>query len=78
MEGKLYCQLHYQQSIRRQRRQPVPDHLKLERARRTQKLEPDSDLPPKRIKQEDPISPPMVKIGAPSALKIVIDFYQEV
>ncbi|KAI3795782.1 hypothetical protein L1987_38441 [Smallanthus sonchifolius] len=72
MEGKLYCQLHYQQGIRRQRRQPVPDHLKLERARRTQKLEPDSDLPPKRIKQEDPISPPAVKIGAPSALKELV------
>ncbi|KAK1424584.1 hypothetical protein QVD17_19917 [Tagetes erecta] len=33
-EGNLFCEAHYQQSIRRQRRQPVPDHFKLERTKR--------------------------------------------
>ncbi|KAK9051753.1 hypothetical protein SSX86_028381 [Deinandra increscens subsp. villosa] len=45
-EGKGYCERHLQQAILRQKRQPVPDYLKLERARRTPiipKLEPDSD-----------------------------------
>ncbi|KAI3745468.1 hypothetical protein L1987_58582 [Smallanthus sonchifolius] len=45
-EGKGYCETHIQQAQLRQKRQPVPDHLKLERTRRAPivpKSEQESD-----------------------------------
>ncbi|KAI3718807.1 hypothetical protein L6452_19691 [Arctium lappa] len=38
MEGKMFCEAHYLQSRHRQLKKPVPDSLKLDRARRNQLL----------------------------------------
>ncbi|KAL8268137.1 hypothetical protein R6Q59_001935 [Mikania micrantha] len=61
-DGKAYCETHIQQALLRQRRQPVPDHLKLERAKRSPivpKSEQDSedgvtDAPVSRRKRKMP------------------------
>ncbi|XP_071709167.1 lysine-specific demethylase JMJ28-like [Rutidosis leptorrhynchoides] len=51
VEGRGYCERHLTQGILRKKRQPVPDHLKFERARRSitpkvepQELEPGSNV----------------------------------